>query len=246
MEEVWPAILLAWIAGFVDALGYLVLSHVFTAHMSGNSASLGAHLGRGDWHEVLVRGLAIPPFIVGIAIGIMAELAAEARPGRARLAPAFGLEVLCLVAFICVDSLYGGSLRAGTPVFFCLVSLLALAMGLQNATLRRAGGARVRTTYISGMLTNMTEQAVRWAVGHWRRSGRQATANASQERPGGRAAIFGLIFLAFIAGGTCGGFGETAWGSLSLLAPIAGLGVLIIQEQVRCRNGTRGKQAPNP
>jgi uncharacterized membrane protein YoaK (UPF0700 family) len=28
------SVLLAWIAGFVDGVGYLVLLHMFTAHMS--------------------------------------------------------------------------------------------------------------------------------------------------------------------------------------------------------------------
>src|SRR5262249_36270733 len=36
-EKAGVVLLLAWIAGGVDAIGYLVLLHLFTAHMSGNS-----------------------------------------------------------------------------------------------------------------------------------------------------------------------------------------------------------------
>ncbi len=60
MKRIWPAVLLAWVAGFVDSLGYLALAKVFTAHMSGNSAAVGAELGAGNWHEAMVKGLAIP------------------------------------------------------------------------------------------------------------------------------------------------------------------------------------------
>jgi uncharacterized membrane protein YoaK (UPF0700 family) len=236
VEGVWPAILLAWVAGFVDALGYLDLAHVFTAHMSGNSASFAAHLGRGDWQEAMVRGLAIPPFIIGVALGVLAEKLAVRRRDRARLAPAFGLELICLTAFICIDRLRSpGVVEPGKPVFFCLASLLALAMGLQSATLRRAGGTKVRTTYISGMLTNMTENGVYYVLRKWRRNCRQSQEESTSEQPFGRlAAKFGLIFLSFVAGAACGGFGQTVWGSPSLLAPICGLGVLIAQDSI-CR-----------
>ena len=232
VDELWPAILLAWIAGFVDALGYLSLAHVFTAHMSGNSASLGAHLGQGKWQEVIIRGMAIPPFILGIALGVLAE-AATAQRGRqrAQLVPAFALELLCLVGFICLDpSDSARLLRPGTPHFYLLMSLLAMAMGLQNATLRRAGRTKVRTTYISGMLTNMTENAVHWLLCKLQTRSNHARDENPQPGFGRLTCKFGLIFVSFIVGACCGGFGQTTWGAVSLLAPVFGLVVLIAQD----------------
>ena len=231
VDELWPAILLAWVAGFVDALGYLSLSHVFTAHMSGNSASLGAHLGQRNWGEVLIRGLVIPPFVVGIAIGVLADVIAERCHWRARLVSTFVLELLCLLLFVGLDRAgAAGRLTPGTPRFFILASLLTMAMGLQNATLRRAGRTKIRTTYISGMLTNMTENAVHYLL--WRFQGRfKRSPVVRPDKPFGQLTVkFGLIFLSFIIGGACGGFGQTTWGTLSLLAPISGLAVLIVQD----------------
>jgi len=35
-------------------------------------------------------------------------------------------------------------------------------MGLQTTALQRAGGGAVRTTYVSGVLLNATQEAVNW------------------------------------------------------------------------------------
>lgn len=232
MEVIWPAFLLAWVAGFVDALGYLALSHVFTAHMSGNAAAVGAHLGRADWQEAMARGLAIPAFVLGVAIGVLSEALASNRGIRAQLAPAFALEALLLLCFfVCDPQGAAGHPQAGTFRFFLLVWLLAVAMGIQNATLRRAGGLKVRTTYISGMLTNMAENATLGFMQWWtQRRPKGTESNEQKESFGSRAAVFGFIFLIFLAGGICGGYGQDRWGARALLAPIAGLVILIARD----------------
>ena len=43
-----------------------------------------------------------------------------------------------------------------------LIALAALAMGLQSGLLRRSAGASVHTTFVTGMLTAMGEDAVTW------------------------------------------------------------------------------------
>jgi uncharacterized membrane protein YoaK (UPF0700 family) len=219
VKRMRPVILLAWIAGFVDALGYLALSKVFTAHMSGNAAAIGAQLGQSNWHEAMIRGLAIPAFILGVAAGVVSDKLAPRIACRSRLAPAFILESLLVLAFLLLDP--NPSKTTPPPGgfrFFVLIWLLAMAMGVQNATLRRAHGVRVRTTYVSGMLTNMAESLTLWLMEH-----------SKHHRHGGRALIFASIFLSFLIGAICGGIGEARWGSITLLAPLAGLFCLIVQ-----------------
>ena len=237
MAVVWPAFLLAGIAGFIDALGYLELSQVFTAHMSGNSAAVGAHLGEGDWHNAMVHGLAIPAFIFGAAIGVMVERAANRKRARGRLAPAYALEMLLLIAFMTLSEVHPRPpLAPGSPKFFVLVWLLAVAMGLQSATLRRAGGMRVRTTFVSGMLTNMTEEGTLYLVELWERW-RGGPSEKGRESLGRRAAEFGLIFGCFLVGGIGGGFGEARWGSWALVVPLAGLVVAVANDWVSRSGG---------
>ncbi|MGE3809415.1 MAG: DUF1275 family protein, partial [Gemmataceae bacterium] len=38
-------LLLTWSAGIVDGVGFLILFHMFTAHMSGNSIAMGVYAG---------------------------------------------------------------------------------------------------------------------------------------------------------------------------------------------------------
>jgi uncharacterized membrane protein YoaK (UPF0700 family) len=172
-EKAWLALILALTAGCVDAVGYVVLWKVFTAHMSGNSVSAAVHTGEGKSAEAFHRASPIPLFVLGVALGAaLSEFLA--RKGHRRIfAVAVALEASLLLVFL----LWGGPLLrdGGIPEdvpwrFYALVALPTLAMGVQNATLRRVGGATVRTTYISGMLTNFAEQTVQylfWLRDHW-------------------------------------------------------------------------------
>ncbi len=229
MKRIWPVILLAWIAGFVDALGYLALSKVFTAHMSGNTAAIGAHLGQSNWREAIVRGFAIPAFISGVAAGVVSDKLAVRIASPARLAPAFILESLLLLVFSLLDPNPAKTTPSpGVSRFFVLLWLLAMAMGVQNATLRRAHGVRVRTTYVSGMLTNMAEALTLYVM---ERCARVASrAQRRQHQYGARALIFASIFVSVLIGAICGGLGEAHWGPTTLLAPLAGLSALIAQD----------------
>jgi hypothetical protein len=62
-KQIWAALLLAWVAAFSDAIGFLVLQQLGASFMSGNSMSTGVALGRLDWASVLQRGLPILVFL---------------------------------------------------------------------------------------------------------------------------------------------------------------------------------------
>jgi uncharacterized membrane protein YoaK (UPF0700 family) len=64
-----PILLLTWVAGTVDAIGYLVLGHVFTANMTGNAVLLGLAFGQGQFQAAFRALLALGGFILGVAIG---------------------------------------------------------------------------------------------------------------------------------------------------------------------------------
>ena len=143
--------------------------------MSGNSIAAAVYTGQGDWASAGHRAFPIPVFVLGVMLGAaLCEWLAR-RKVRPILAAAFGLEAVLLALF--VSGWPGGtSSPAAFPhdpawQFYAVAALPALAMGVQNAALRRVGAVRVRTTYITGMLTNAAEEAVTCLFGLAGRSG---------------------------------------------------------------------------
>ncbi|HZU34885.1 MAG TPA: YoaK family protein, partial [Gemmataceae bacterium] len=161
----WAAMLLAFVGGFVDAVGYLVLFQMFTAHHSGNSIGLGIYLAQGNWVQALHRGFPIPVFIAGVGLGTLLQEWLSRRGVRPTYAFTFAVESLLLGLFMAVGQPLLGS--SGIPEspgwrFYLVAMLPALAMGFQNATMHRMELGEVRTTYVSAMLTKLAQEFVRW------------------------------------------------------------------------------------
>jgi uncharacterized membrane protein YoaK (UPF0700 family) len=209
------AIVLAAVAGAVDAIGYLTLFHLFTAHMSGNTVALATHLGRSEWAEALRRGFTIFVFAGGVAIGRLLTRAARTRGIRSSFTIIFGMEALVLIAFMLIGStMTPGSLERGTLRYFVLASLPALSMGVQNATLRCVGGHTVRTTFITGMLTSLVDQLVRLAF-----SGRPSPA----PRPLARLTLLAAIWSTYLTAAIAASALESSVHFWSVLVPVGGL-----------------------
>jgi uncharacterized membrane protein YoaK (UPF0700 family) len=234
------AVLLAWIAGFVDAVGFLALSHVFAAHMSGNTVAAGSDFGTGQWPEIFRRAFPIPMFVLGVFCGALMGEAMRRNKVRRRFMPSFVLETLLLGSFV---GLTFGTDMAGTSSgwrSYSLVAILAIAMGLQNATLRRARGIAVRTTFITGMLVNMAERAAGFlmrAIDTHKAFRRTGVTNprllSARRREGAQAMRYALLWCGMFAGAVCGGCSEIWWGTAALLLPIAGLIGIIFYDFVR-------------
>ena len=121
-------VILALSAGAVDAIGFLTLFGVFTAHLSGDTTKLAIDLGRGNvGADAFARVAVIVAFVMGVIVGV-AVVSASARRTRGLMIG----ELACLVALMVVGSLArdDGHLHFGGAIFFVLVALAALAMGL--------------------------------------------------------------------------------------------------------------------
>src|SRR3546814_10053565 len=63
------ALLLALVAGWVDAVGFLQLGGFFVSFMSGNSTRLGVGVGSGFWREAGLAAGLMATFVGGVAFG---------------------------------------------------------------------------------------------------------------------------------------------------------------------------------
>jgi uncharacterized membrane protein YoaK (UPF0700 family) len=213
----------------------MILWKVFTAHMSGNSVSAAVHTGEGEAAEAFHRAFPIPLFVLGVALGA-ALSEALARSGFRRIfTVAVTLEAFLLLVFV----LWGGALlhdgripKEPTWQFELLVALPTLAMGVQNATLRRVGSVTVRTTYISGILTNFAEQTVQylfWLRDCWadHRGHPGVLLRLSRRQPSFRhLCLQGSIWVVFVTGAILGVWVTLHWGMVSLMLPIVCLGAI--------------------
>ena len=233
-EGAWLAVVLAWVGGAVDAIGFLTLTNLFTSHMSGNSAALGAYLGVGQGAEALRRLTPIPLFVLGVAVGAAVIEIAVRRSVRPSLSVALTLEVILLLTF----RVYGSShLHAGVIQtaagwqFGLLVALLAVPMGVQTAALQRVAGTTVHTTYITHMLTAFAKEAVAylfWLHDHGLGENASAIQGIVPAHPSlFRAALVAGVWTAFVVGAVMGGAAIVRWDLNALLAPVAVLVAVI-------------------
>jgi len=125
--------LLAALAGFVDAIGYLHLSGLFVSYMSGNSTQLAVALGQGDVSEAGNIAELVALFVLGAAAGqVLAGFAGK-------------WHLTCVLVGVAILLATAGVL-ATTP------EPMVLAMGVLNAAMHRAGNIPLSLTFVTGVL----------------------------------------------------------------------------------------------
>lgn len=240
----WLAWALAVIAGFIDAVGYRTLRHLFTAHMSGNSARLGVFLGKTDLHSAVPMVAAVLLFVFGIAAAtVLAEIASR-RGTRSAMPWLLGVQVLLLAAFMGYGAMVIGASgqvadHSGRG-FYLLAALAIVSIGFQVCALQQVGGQRARTTYVSGMLTRFAQEFVNWLF--WvhdgaRRPRRSYLADVvgggGRRESAARMLLFGGIWCFYLGGAVAGSFLDGRWRLWSLACPIALLVAIIALDQWR-------------
>ena len=157
-----PVLLLGMtvLTGLVDAFSYLSLAHVFVANMTGNVVFLGFGLaGAGDI-AVSASLVAILAFMLGAATG--GRWALRRTPHRGHLLAAAATVEAGLVAAAALIPETAGV--GGSAARLTLVSLLAVAMGGQNAIARRLAVPDRTTTVLTLTVTGLVADATSWSI----------------------------------------------------------------------------------
>ena len=149
------------VTGLVDAFSYLRLGHVFVANMTGNVVFLGFALAGVGEISILASLLAVLAFLLGAAVG--GRWAAGRAVHRGHLLGAATTVQAGVVLVAAVIATTAGV--QGSPVRLLLIGLLGLAMGGQNAAVRRLSVPDLTTTVltltVTGLVADTTPQSVR-------------------------------------------------------------------------------------
>jgi len=208
---------LCFVAGAVNAGGLLAVGQ-YTSHMSGIVSALAGNLvlGRGS---LIVVGLgSVLSFVAGAACS-----AFLINWGRRHQTPnQYALPLLFEAALLLGFGLIG-HLREQTPLFGVVaVPLLCFIMGLQNAIITKISRARIRTTHVTGMVTDLGIELGK--LFYWNRTGDEDHSPVVADRQ--KLKLLGSLLSSFVVGGVVGALGFKSVGFLALV-PLAVLLLLL-------------------
>jgi uncharacterized membrane protein YoaK (UPF0700 family) len=145
-------LVLTVLTGVVDAISILSLGRVFVANMTGNVVFVGFALAGAPGFSLAASLSALAGFLVGAWLGGIAVDRHGAHRGRLVLLMA-GAELALVLAALLLAALtgphYSGAAADG------IAALLALAMGIQNAVVRRLKVFDLTTTVLTMTLTGI-------------------------------------------------------------------------------------------
>ena len=147
--------LLTVVSGFVDAVSFLGLGHVFTANMTGNVVLIGFAAAGAPGFSVAASLTALGCFLAGAVAG--GRLWRRLGLQRNQLLVVMVIEATCLAAAAVV----AGSVPAigsGWPRY-AAIGLLALGMGTRNAAVRRIGVRDMSTSVLTTTLTGLASDS---------------------------------------------------------------------------------------
>jgi uncharacterized membrane protein YoaK (UPF0700 family) len=145
-------LVLTFTTGIVDAVSYLGLGRVFTANMTGNIVFLGFGIAGSSGLPVIAPLVSLAAFLVGAGGGgVLADRVEERHPQHIARALAIEVSLIGMAAVLAAAV----DVRPNAVSGDIVIALLALAMGVRNATVRRIGVPDLTTTVLTMTLTGL-------------------------------------------------------------------------------------------
>lgn len=214
-ENIHLGVGLAFVAGATNAGAFLAVSQ-YTSHMTGIVSSMADALVLGQTAVVLTGVGALCAFTIGAAT--TAVMVNYAR--RRGLSSAFALPLLVEAALLLIFGVLGARLQLIHSFFVPVtVSLLCFMMGLQNAVITKISHSVIRTTHVTGIVTDIGIELGKFAyVNRHDVAGVPRVPRVMADRR--RLAVLCMLLAAFFSGGVIGAFGFRAIG-YSATIPLA-------------------------
>jgi uncharacterized membrane protein YoaK (UPF0700 family) len=208
---------LAFVAGAANAGGFLAVGQ-YTSHMTGMVSSVADHLVLGN----LTLAMAGLGAVLAFLLGAMTTAWLVNWGMRHELRSAYGLPLIVEAGALLVFGLFGAAIGFMTPVFLPLtVVLLCFIMGLQNAVITKISRAVIRTTHVTGLITDFGIE-----LGKLIYVNRQTdTTPVRADRA--RLRVHGQLIACFFMGGLAGALGFKHLGFISTV-PLALMLLLLV------------------
>jgi uncharacterized membrane protein YoaK (UPF0700 family) len=185
--------------GCINAVGLLSAHKRAVSHMSGMVTNLGIELVQRDYSMVRNAALIIVFFFLGSVLSGIIIRQSTLKAGRR-----YGATLICESALLLIATyLLHHDAESG-------LYAAAMACGLQNGMATSYSGAVIRTTHMTGVVTDLgiaIGLTARGLKADWR-----------------RMRLYLVLLTGFLGGGALGALGFAEWGCLTLLFPAAAAG----------------------
>lgn len=187
---------LAFVAGAVNAGGYLAVDY-YTSHVSGSVSRAADEFALGDSPAAFTALAIVGCFGLGAFVAGLLMSFAKRRRFRSQYALSLMLEAVLMMIF----GFSGYRLHEQQHFYLPLtVILLSFMMGMHNSVVTTISNAEVRTTHMTGIITDLGVELSRlfyWNLGSNHKS-RRIVANKHKLK------LHGLILVSFFGGGLVG------------------------------------------
>jgi uncharacterized membrane protein YoaK (UPF0700 family) len=205
------SIVLTATAGYVDAIGFLKIGHLFVSFMSGDSTQLAVAASHSDWSNARFPAGIVGLFVLGVMAGRL--IAERTKPWNRAVVLAVEAALLGCAGLT--------GLTGSAPIV-----LMVLAMGMQNAVVHKAGDAKMGLTYVTGALVSFGEKAA-------------DAFHVSNARARWAWAPFLLLWAGLVAGAVGGAIAYRAVRLQGLLIPSVTLVLMAAANAIYVQNGLK-------
>jgi len=211
---------LAFVAGATNAGAFLAVGQ-YTSHMTGILSTMADAVVLQRWAIAATSLGALGAFFVGAATTAVLVNFAQRRSLSSAYALPLLLEALLLLAF--------GSFGARINELHSLLApatviLLCFTMGLQNAVITKISRAEIRTTHVTGLVTDLGIEFGKLVYTNRTERPGQEPVRADRER----LRVLSFLLLSFFVGGVLGTVGFQKFGYVATVPLAALLGALAL------------------
>ncbi len=210
---------LSFVAGAANAGGFLAVGQ-YTSHMTGVVSSIADHMVMGN----ITLALAALGTLVAFVFGAMTTAWIVNWGLRHHLRSSYGLPLLLEAVALLLFGLFGAAIKLLAVVFVPLtVLLLCFIMGLQNAVITKISKSEIRTTHVTGLVTDLGIELGKLVYINHANVGHKVYAKRDKLR------IHLTLILCFFAGGVIGAMGFKHLGYISALPLSLMLMVMVVR-----------------